>query len=109
MTFQPFSRPQKTALTWWTPASPYSGYEAIICDGAVRSGKTLCTGLSFFLWAMCRFDGERFGICGKTIRSVRRNLFGEVLPVLEELGFPQELVLNADEERFVGLLAAKRA
>ena len=87
MTFQPFSRPQKTALTWWTPASPYSGYEAIICDGAVRSGKTLCTGLSFFLWAMCRFDGERFGICGKTIRSVRRNLIGEVLPVLEELGF----------------------
>lgn len=35
--------------------------------------------------------------------------FDHSLAVLEELGFPQELVLNADEERFVGLLAAKRA
>ena len=35
-----FSAKQKTAMTWW--ANPrYQEYDAIICDGAVRSGKTL--------------------------------------------------------------------
>ena len=33
-------------------AFPYSKYDALICDGAVRSGKTLAMGLGFFLWAI---------------------------------------------------------
>lgn len=41
-------------MTWW--ANPkYKEYDAIICDGAVRSGKTLSMGMGFFLWAMRRF------------------------------------------------------
>lgn len=87
MNFQTFSSQQMTALTWWTPGSPYHDRDAIICDGAVRSGKTLCTGISFVAWAMCAFDGQSFGLCGKTIKSLRRNVTGTVLPVLEELGF----------------------
>jgi len=43
-----FSKKQRRVLTWWRPSSPDSGYDAILCEGAVRSGKTLCTGLSFF-------------------------------------------------------------
>ncbi len=66
--------------------SPYQGKEAILCDGAVRSGKTLAMGLGFFLWAMRSFDGKQFGICGKTIGALRRNMLTEVLPWLEELG-----------------------
>ena len=81
-----FSRKQRTVLTWWLPGSPRTGYEAIVCDGAVRSGKTMAMGLSFFLWAMSCFDGQRFGICGKTIASLRRNVLGEILPKLEGLG-----------------------
>lgn len=46
-----FSAKQRRALTWWRPDSPDAAFEAIICDGAVRSGKTLCMGLSFFLRA----------------------------------------------------------
>ena len=88
--FKPFSEKQKTVLTWWCDGSEYRDREAIICDGAVRSGKTLCTGLSFFCWAMRRFDRERFALCGRTISGLRRNLLSEVLPVLEELGFSYE-------------------
>lgn len=87
MTFRQFSLRQGIALTWWLPASPWHDREAVICDGAVRSGKTLCTGISFIAWAMCRFTGVQLAICGKTIGSVRRNLLSEVVPVLRELGF----------------------
>ena len=81
-----FSPKQKTVLTWWLPGSKWAEYEAIVCDGAVRSGKTMAMGLSFFLWAMSCFDGQRFGICGKTIASLRRNVLAEILPKLEGMG-----------------------
>ena len=79
-----FSPKQRTVLTWWRPGSPYADRQAIICDGAVRSGKTLCTGLSFFCWAMSSFHERSFALCGKTITSVRRNLLQELLPMLEK-------------------------
>ncbi len=81
-----FSPKQKTVLTWWTAGSPYNRREAIVCDGAVRSGKTLAMGLGFFLWAMSCFNGRRFGVCGKTISSLRRNVLSEILPKLQALG-----------------------
>ena len=81
-----FSPKQRTVLTRWVPGSPHAGKEAIVCDGAVRSGKTLAMGLSFFLWAMSCFDGKKFGVCGKTIASLRRNVLSEILPRLTELG-----------------------
>ena len=86
MTFQKFSPKQRCVLTWWLPGSPNAGREAIVCDGAVRSGKTMAMGLSFFLWAQSCFDGKKFGICGKTIQSLRRNVLSEILPMLEALG-----------------------
>lgn len=81
-----FSPKQRTVLTWWVPGSPHAGREAIVCDGAVRSGKTLAMGLGFFLWAMSCFHGKKFGVCGKTIASLRRNVLSEILPRLTELG-----------------------
>ena len=86
MNYRRFSPKQKTVMTWWMPTSPYCSKEAIVCDGSVRSGKTLAMGLGFFLWAMASFDRQRFGICGKTIASLRRNVLGEILPKLEGLG-----------------------
>ena len=86
MKYREFSEKQRTVLTWWMPGNPHSAKEAIVCDGAVRSGKTLAMGLSFFLWAMVCFDGMRFGVCGKTISSLRRNVLSEILPRLEALG-----------------------
>ena len=55
-------------------AFPYSNYDALICDGAVRSGKTSIETWAFVKWAMERFDNQRFGICGKTVDSAQKNI-----------------------------------
>lgn len=55
-------------------AFPYSNYDAIICNGAVRSGKTSIETWAFVKWAMERFDNQRFGICGKTVDSAQKNI-----------------------------------
>ena len=86
MGYSSFSPKQRKVLTWWMPGSKDWEKEAIVCDGAVRSGKTLAMGLGFFLWAMTNFDGMRFGVCGKTIASLRRNVLSEILPRLKALG-----------------------
>jgi len=77
-----FSPKQNTVMTWWRDET----WEALICDGAVRSGKTFAMGVSFFLWAMRRFHGRQFGLCGRTIGSLRRNLLAELVPYLRRLG-----------------------
>ncbi|MBQ4207886.1 MAG: PBSX family phage terminase large subunit [Clostridia bacterium] len=85
-----FSKKQKTVLSWWHPLSPFGDRDAIICDGAVRSGKTTCMALSFVLWTFHGFDGGAFALCGKTIQSLRRNLLEPLLPLLLQLGFSAE-------------------
>ena len=85
MHYHDFSSKQRRVLRWWRGGD--AGYDAIICDGAVRSGKTLCMGLGFFLWAMTDFSGRRFALCGKTIGSLRRNVLGELSGKLRALGF----------------------
>lgn len=85
--FTAFSKKQLYALCWWLEQSPFCNYDAIICDGAVRSGKTLCMSVSFVTWAFSRFNDNSFALCGKTIASLRRNVVTVILPVLRELGF----------------------
>ena len=82
-----FSEKQLKLLSWWCDNSSHKDKDAVICDGAVRSGKTFCMSLSFVLWAFYRFDGFSFAICGKTIRNVRRNIIVPLIPMLNELGF----------------------
>ena len=53
---------------------PYTNYDAIICDGAVRSGKTSVMSLSFFLWAMSQFNGCAFAFCSKSVGAAERNI-----------------------------------
>ena len=104
MNYSRFSQKQKRAMNWWMPGGKDEGYEAIVCDGAVRSGKTLAMGLGFFLWAMCSFDGKRFALCGKTIAALRRNVLAEVLPRLEGLGavWREKRTENLVRVRFAG-------
>ncbi len=92
--YKPFSRKQMLALTWWCDDSKYRNCDALICDGAVRSGKTFCMSLSFVLWAFSRFDNENFAMCGKTIKSLKRNLVNGLLSSLKELGFVVEQKLS---------------
>jgi PBSX family phage terminase large subunit len=79
-----FSEKQRRVLRWWLTEG--KNYDAIICDGAVRSGKTYSLGLSFFLWAQSNFNHKQFGLCGKTILALRRNVLQEILPKLSALG-----------------------
>lgn len=81
-----FSARQSRVLRWWK-GKDGRRYDALICDGAVRSGKTLCMGLSFFSWAMCCFHGRQFALCGKSADALRRNLLYELVPILRRLGF----------------------
>lgn len=85
--FTPFSQKQMKVLCWWLPESPFSSRDAVICDGAVRSGKTLCMSVSFVTWAFSAFSDSSFALCGKTIASLRRNVVTVILPILRELGF----------------------
>jgi len=55
-------------------AFPYSKFDLIICDGSVRSGKTSIMMWSFVRWAMETFDGQLFGICGKTVDACTKNI-----------------------------------
>ena len=73
MTFPSFSKRQMLALTWWNRPR-FRDCDAIICDGAVRSGKTVSTVGGFFLWSMASFDRQVFAICGKSVSSIRRNI-----------------------------------
>ena len=96
MNFKTFSKKQLCALGWWCQDSPYKDCDAIICDGAVRSGKTLCMSISFILWSLSAFNGRDFAICGKTVRGVRRNVVSPRLATLRELGFGVQEKLSAN-------------
>ncbi|MDE5781497.1 MAG: PBSX family phage terminase large subunit [Lachnospiraceae bacterium] len=85
--FKPFSKKQRKVLNWWTDKSPVNSYDGIIADGAIRSGKTLCMSLSFTFWAMQKFNGQNFGMCGKTIGSFRRNVLFWLKIMLKSRGY----------------------
>lgn len=87
MRYEPFSAKQLKALFWWAEGSGYEKYEAVICDGAVRSGKTLCLSLSFVLWATFTFNNRSLAFCGKTLGALRRNVIVPLTAALTELGF----------------------
>lgn len=87
MKYVPFSEKQRIVLGWWCRQSPYQNRDAIICDGAVRSGKTFCMALSFVAWAMQTFEDKSFALCGKTVSSLRRNVVEPLTGELKELGF----------------------
>lgn len=85
--FKPFSTKQLKVLTWWLPNSPVEDKDGVIADGAIRSGKTLSMSLSFVMWAMFTFNGQNFGMCGKTIGSFRRNVLFWLKLMLRSRGY----------------------
>lgn len=70
----PISNKQKQIM-----AFPFTNYDALICDGAIRSGKTAFMMLSFVDDAMRRYSEQRFAICGKTVDSTIKNI---IMPYL---------------------------
>lgn len=69
-----FSRKQLEIL-----AFPDSDYDALICDGAIRTGKTMIMSVAFLTWGMRDFNGVNFGICSKTLLTADRNVVQPLL------------------------------
>lgn len=88
--FKPFSPRQKVVLSWWCKNSPFADWDGIICDGSIRSGKSMTLSLSFVMWAMETFQDRNFGICGKTIGSLRRNVIKDLKRMLLARGYTVE-------------------
>ena len=72
----PISKKQKQIL-----AFPFTFYDALIADGAVRSGKTSFMSIAFVDDAMRRYDRQRFAICGKTVESAIKNIIEPYLGI----------------------------
>ena len=73
MNYRRFSPKQLQTLLWWRIPELMTR-DGIICDGSVRSGKTVAMAVGFILWAQTNFNGQRFALCGKTIEALRRNV-----------------------------------
>lgn len=92
----------------------YNDEETLICDGAVRSGKTIVMTLSFVLWAMTHFNHTNFAICGKTVSNAERNI---LRPFQQIEGMPFALnykisnrmltVQSGDKENYFYLFGGK--
>ena len=59
--------------------------DTLICDGAVRSGKTIIMTYAFIVWAMEFFDRTNFAICGKTVSNAERNILRPFQQVEQDL------------------------
>lgn len=85
--FKPFSKKQRKVLNWWMPNSSVKGYDGIIADGAIRSGKTVAMSLAYVFWAMETFNGQNFIMAGKTISSFQRNVLTNLKTMLRSRGY----------------------
>ena len=72
----PISKKQRQIL-----AFPFTSYNALIADGAMRSGKTSFMSIAFVDDAMRRYDRQRFAICGKTVESAIKNIIEPYLGI----------------------------
>ena len=84
MIYQKFSTRQKATLIWWKTKA-FGNRDGVICDGSIRSGKTVSMTVGFILWSMSRFNNQSFAICGRTIEALRRNVIVHIPTWLEGL------------------------
>ena len=97
--FRKFSIRQKQLLGWWRPGSPYKDYDMIICDGSIRSGKTIAMILSFLLWSLSSFKGENFIIAGRSMGALKRNVINPMIAILRALRIPYTYIRSGPDTR----------
>lgn len=90
MKFDTFSIKQLIVLTWWTKESEFKDKKGIICDGSIRSGKSISMSVSFVMWAMKNFNEQQFGMSGKTVAAFKRNVIFWLRPILKSRGYKTE-------------------
>lgn len=84
-------------MKWWKLAA-HQAKDGIICDGSIRSGKTISMTVGFVLWSMHTFDKQSFAICGRSIGALRRNVIVHMPTWLEGLC---QVVENRGENKLV--------
>lgn len=67
-------------------AYPYSRYSAVICDGAIRSGKTSISFVAYIDWLMRTYNGKEFIVMGVSVGTAVRN----VIEPYMRLGYAQK-------------------
>lgn len=108
ITISTLSEKQKKVLCW-AHGDDGDKYDSIICDGAVRSGKTAAMTLGFVYWAMRYFSNSGFAICGKTVGSVERNIIEPLMNMsdvtayygVEYLASKNKLIINEGRRKNV--------
>lgn len=83
MKFEKFSPKQAEIIRFI-----FDDNDTLICDGAVRSGKTVVMIMSYIIWAMANFNGANFAVCGKTVVNTEKNV---IRPLLEIEGLPYDM------------------
>lgn len=107
MMYEEFSPKQLKSMLWWQMPET-KDYDAIVCDGSVRSGKTLSMTIGFVLWSCTCFNGVSFAFCGKTIDSLKRNVITPMQKWLEGVATPKlnlsrnccEIAIGKNTNRF---------
>lgn len=97
MIFNKFSPKQVKSMLWWKLPETCK-CDAVICDGSVRSGKSLSMTIGFILWSCLEFSGQTFAICGKTAGSIQRNV---ILPMQQWLEGVAKISLKLSKDRNV--------
>lgn len=83
-------------MLWWKLPET-CGCDAVICDGSVRSGKSLSMTIGFILWSCSKFSNQTFAICGKTAGSIQRNV---ILPMQQWLEGVAKISLKLSKSCF---------
>lgn len=96
MIFNKFSPKQVKSMLWWKLPET-CGCDAVICDGSVRSGKSLSMTIGFILWSCSEFSSQTFAICGKTAGSIQRNV---ILPMQQWLEGVAKISLKLSKSCF---------
>lgn len=97
MIYRKLSKRQLLSMLWWRQ-SKFKDRDVIICDGSIRSGKTLTMSVGFILWAMCSFNNQKFAICGKTIESLRRNV---IINLRDWIPYDLEIIERRAENKLI--------
>jgi PBSX family phage terminase large subunit len=85
----------------WTHLPKYRNKRAIICDGSVRSGKTVSMIIGFIHWAMRFFNDKNFGICGKTVASACRNIITPLLSMPDIIDYYDEVTYRRSDSLLI--------
>ncbi len=100
--FKPFSEKQKKLLTWWMDSSPFKDYDTVICDGSIRSGKTVAMIISFLLWSLAKYDFENFIIAGKSMGALKRNVLEPLFKIITAKGLDYSYVRTENPHIIIG-------